>query len=355
MDQRAQAFRRPDSVGKTFLRTFLPSLVLLLVALPAPSLAQVTAITPTTGTGNLGTTVTPSGNLYNITGGTRPGNGPNLFHSFGLFSVGTSDIANFSNDTGLSTTNILSRVTGGNPSNIFGTIQTTGFGSANLFLINPAGVLFGPTASLNVGGSFHVSTADYVRMFDGTSNGYFYADPARPSVLTSAPVAAFGFLSPNPAAIAIQGSNLSVPTGQTLSVVGGEITIQGGTLSAPSGRIQIASVGAPTGDSGEVIIRSPDGTPNFQLAGFASSGQIQIVKDPAPVLDGGNILTVGSVTNLDGTFHITLLDIGENGRLNAVTPLPGPDYLILAEQGKLREGDLQSNLFFTFSRFDLLN
>ena len=232
MDQREQAFRRPDSVGKMFLRTFLPSLVLLLVALPAPSLAQVTAITPTTGTGNLGTTVTSAGNLYNITGGTRPGNGPNLFHSFGLFSVGTSDIANFSNDTGLSTTNILSRVTGGNPSNIFGTIQTTGFGSANLFLINPAGVLFGPTASLNVGGSFHVSTADYIRLTDGAQ---FNAIPGpQDALLSTAPVAAFGFLSPNPAAIAIQGSNLSIPTGQTLSVVGGEITIQGGTLSAPS-------------------------------------------------------------------------------------------------------------------------
>ena len=89
---------------------------------------------------------------YNITGGTRPGGGTNLFHSFGNFNVPNKNVANFLNDSGLATSNILGRVTGGNISNIFGTIQTTGFGSANLFLMNPAGFLFGPNATVNVGG-----------------------------------------------------------------------------------------------------------------------------------------------------------------------------------------------------------
>ena len=67
--------------------------------------------------------------FYNITGGTRPGvNGLNLFHSFGDFTVGAGDTANFLNNTGLETSNILGRVTGGNISNIYGTIQTTDFG-----------------------------------------------------------------------------------------------------------------------------------------------------------------------------------------------------------------------------------
>ena len=86
------------------------------------------------GAGNLATTITHAGDLYNITGGTRPGNGPNLFHSFGDFSVGGGDIANFLNNTHLPTSNILGRVTGGNISNIDGTIQTIGFGTANVFL-----------------------------------------------------------------------------------------------------------------------------------------------------------------------------------------------------------------------------
>jgi filamentous hemagglutinin family protein len=95
----------------------------------------------------------PSGQTqFDITGGTRPGGGGNLFHSFGDFNVPNNNIANFLNNTGLPTSNILGRVTGGNISNIFGTVQTTGFGNANLFLVNPDGFLFGPNATVNVGG-----------------------------------------------------------------------------------------------------------------------------------------------------------------------------------------------------------
>ena len=135
--------------------TFGFSLVLLFASLTS----SVQAASPITGSG-LNTQVSPpvplpSGQTqYNITGGTRPGgaSGTNLFHSFGDFNVPTNNIANFLNDSGLATSNILGRVTGGNISNIFGTIQTTGFGNANLFLMNPAGFLFGPNATVNVGG-----------------------------------------------------------------------------------------------------------------------------------------------------------------------------------------------------------
>ena len=154
---------------------------------------------------------------YDITGGTRAGN--NLFHSFGDFGVPTNNIANFLNNTSLQTSNILSRVTGGNPSNILGTIQTTGFGSANLFLMNPAGIVFGPNAALNVGGSVSFTTADYLRLADG---GRFTAIPGpQDASISSAPVAAFGFLGSNPGAITVQGSQLSVTPGQSISLVGG--------------------------------------------------------------------------------------------------------------------------------------
>src|ERR1044071_3790181 len=92
------------------------------VALATPP----TSITPTAGMGNLGTTVTQAGNVYNITGGTRPGGGTNLFHSFGNFSVGTGDIANFQNTLVSGslpmTAKILARVTGGTLSSIYGTV-----------------------------------------------------------------------------------------------------------------------------------------------------------------------------------------------------------------------------------------
>jgi len=99
---------------------------------PSTGRAQ-TAITSS----GLNTTVTQNGATYDITGGTQKGS--NLFHGLGQLSVAAGDIANFNNVDSLAITNILGRVTGGQTSNIFGTIQTTNFGSANLFLINPAG------------------------------------------------------------------------------------------------------------------------------------------------------------------------------------------------------------------------
>ncbi len=178
---------------------------------------------------------------YDITGGTRPGNGTNLFHSFGQFSVGTNDVARFANDSALPTTNILSRVTGGQPSNIYGNISTTGFRGANLYLINPAGVLFGPTASLNVSGSVTVSTADYLRLADGLR---FNAIPApQDALLSQAPVVAFGFLNSNPRPITVQGATLDTheasPTAnephRSLSLVGGNINLSGATVKAAGG------------------------------------------------------------------------------------------------------------------------
>ena len=99
----------------------------------------------------LGTTVNePAAGIFEITGGTRPNNGANLFHSFGDFTLDTPQVANFVNGSGLATANILGRVTGGNPSSIFGTIDTSSFAGANLFLMNPAGILFGQIGRAHV-------------------------------------------------------------------------------------------------------------------------------------------------------------------------------------------------------------
>src|SRR5262249_38084862 len=152
---------------------------------------------------------------YDITGGTRPGGGTNLFHSFGNFNVPTNNIANFQNETGLPTSNILGRINGGNPSSIFGMIQTNGpagFPTAKLFLMNPNGFLFGPTATINVGGMVAFTSADYLRLADGA---LFNAipNPTADALLSTAPVAAFGFLGSNPGAITVQGGQLTVADG----------------------------------------------------------------------------------------------------------------------------------------------
>src|SRR5262249_8786457 len=142
----------------------LSSSIFILVVWLAVSQAQMR--TTLTSDGTLGTTVTRNGGLYTITGGTRPGTGPNLFHSFALFSVGTGDTASFTGPGEI--TNIVSRVTGGQRSDIDGTLHS-GIPGAHLFLLNPSGFLFGANARLDVSGSFHVSTADFLRFTDGAT------------------------------------------------------------------------------------------------------------------------------------------------------------------------------------------
>ncbi len=274
---------------------------LIPLSVPAPGQAQ--APSPITSSG-LNTSVAKSGTAYDITGGTRPGNGPNLFHSFGEFGVPANALANFVNDSGLATSNILSRVTGGNPSNIFGTLRTTGFGAANLFLMNPAGIVFGPTASLNVGGSVSFTTADYLRLTDGAQFNAL-PGPVDASVST-APVAAFGFLGSNPGAIIVQGGRLAVSEGQGLSLVGGTIEVRSNTLengssqaarlSAPGGHLHLASVASP----GEVPI---GGTlaGESALNSFASMGAMELA--PGSVISASGP-TAGRIAIRSGQFSM---------------------------------------------------
>src|SRR5262249_13609253 len=133
----------------------------------------------------------------------------------------------------------------------------------------PSGVLFGPNATLNVSGSFHVSTADYLRLADGAK---FHADLGQGSRLTVAAPAAFGVLGGTPAPITMQGSRLGVPPGRALSVVGGDITLAGGFLQAASGRIQLASVASP----GDVMFSPLELAPDLQVDSFARLGRIAL-------------------------------------------------------------------------------
>ena len=107
---------------------------------------MLSAITPDR---TWGTVVTPDGRVFNITGGIRPDQAPNLFHSFGQFDVGTGDTAHFVGQPGID--HIIGRVTGGSESLIDGRLQS----DATLFLLNPRGLLFGPNATLDINGSFH--------------------------------------------------------------------------------------------------------------------------------------------------------------------------------------------------------
>jgi filamentous hemagglutinin family protein len=158
--------------------------------------------------GTLKTTVSQSGNNFTITNGNRVGN--NLFHSFSQFSIPSKGSAFFNNASDIQ--NIFSRVTGGSVSNIDGLMQANG--SANLFLLNPNGIIFGKDAALNIGGSFIGTTANSIKFSDGVE--FKAADTTTPPLLTmNVPVGLQ--LGANAGAIQVQGADLRVKTGQTLA------------------------------------------------------------------------------------------------------------------------------------------
>lgn len=225
--------------------------VLIYVLVPFPTLAQVVP----DATLPIDSAVTNQGKTTTIEGGTKSEN--NLFHSFEQFSIPTGSTVYFNNT--IDVQNILSRVTGSSISDIDGLIQANG--TANLFLINPNGVIFGPSATLNIGGSFFASTASSIHFADGTQFRA-KAPTATPLLTVSVPVG-LDLTSNSSGEIKVQGTGesavaltttfaplirtnrlpgLQVQPGKTLALVGGKVVLEGGILTAPGGRVEIGSV-----------------------------------------------------------------------------------------------------------------
>ncbi len=216
---------------------------------------------------------------------------------------------------------------------------------ANLYLLNPSGVLFGPNASLDVSGSFHVSTADYIRL---GNEGILYANISENSVLTIDPPSAFGFLSGDPAGISIQQSSLEVPNGETISLVGGDIDIVGSgivnnakeVIIAPSGRINIASVDS----AGEVAFNAPGEAPDLIMQSFDRLGNINI--SSSAYIDaignpGGKIIIRG------GNFFLTesIMSAATNGNIDhpgVAIDIKVSDDMVLTG-GELNDAEISSS------------
>jgi len=271
---------------------------------------QATNIVATpSGPGGLGTSLSTSGNTTNITGGTRPGGGPNLFHSFNQFSVGTGDVAAFVNPGGVS--NVIGRVIGGSPSNINGTVQAL---NANLFFLNPAGIVFGPSAHLNVSGSVYFSTAQQLRLSDG---GVFTANPgllAFDSTLSVGTPVAFGFLGQGPyGSIVATSSSTLLQTGAVLGLMGGGIQINGSKITAQ--RVILGS----TSSAGEMSVQPFVSNP---FSGVAGNGQVQALPGTLIVAGGGG----GIPAAIDVTPNVTVpngaqVNTTTNSATNRVTQI----------------------------------
>ncbi|WP_375515366.1 filamentous hemagglutinin N-terminal domain-containing protein, partial [uncultured Nostoc sp.] len=206
------------------------------------AIAQITADTTLPINSRIDPINSSDGNILFINGGTPSGS--NLFHSFRNFSVPENTVAVFNNASNIQ--NIISRVTGGSVSKIDGLIYANG--TANLFLINPSGIIFGKNASLNIGGSFVATTANAIAF--GNQGIFSATNPeSSPSLLTVNPSALlFNQIKTAPiqynsvAPSDLNPTGLSVLDGKSLLLVGGDININGGTLNAFGGRVELGGL-----------------------------------------------------------------------------------------------------------------
>lgn len=252
--------------------------LLLITALCLINTAHAEIITD----GSLGARVALPGKNYEITPTLGQQVGGNLFHSFEKFDLSAGESATFSGETTVQ--NIIGRVTSGLASNIDGTVRSS-IPNADLYLLNPSGVLFGRNAKLEVQGSFHVSTANVLRL--GTDGNFNATHPSN-SILTSAVPSAFGFLTATPASLSSEGAQFVVPTGKTLSFIAGDIDLHYSStnnqaqltrLSATSGRINLVGNHAV----GEVTLQAGGVTTPGQL------GDINLTGGQVSSNDGGNV------------------------------------------------------------------
>ena len=246
--------------------------------------------------------LSPQNNINIIEGGTQTGS--NLFHSFQEFSIPTGGTAFFNNAPDIQ--NIFSRVTGGKISNIDGIIRANGI--ANLFLLNPNGIIFGPNASLNIGGSFLASTANSLNFADGTQFSTTPSAQTPPLLTVSVPTGLqFGnFASP----IQVQSSLLEVSSGKSLALVGGDVTIAGGNLLAPGGRIDLGSIG----NNSNVGISLISNIPIINYSGVQKFGNLQLSQQTnidTSDISAGDIQIVGGKVNITEKSNISANTLGE--------------------------------------------
>ena len=264
------------------------SLISLLGVTAPTALAQ--PITPAQD--GTGTIINRNGDRFDITGGSLGGDRSNLFHSFQQFNLDANQTANFISAPNIH--NILGRVTGGNASIINGLIQVTG-GNSNLYLINPAGVIFGPNARLDVPASFSVTTATGI----GFGNNWFEAIGSNDYRNLVGTPNRYRFDVALPGAI-VNSGKLELSPEQNLTLAGGTV-INTGEISTPGGNVTIAAV-----EGGDTVrISQPGHLLNLEISNGGVGEREQITPLSLP-----SLLTEGNFSD-----RVTGIIVNENGEV----------------------------------------
>ncbi|MEG4942721.1 two-partner secretion domain-containing protein [Microcoleus sp. F4-D5] len=308
------------------LRQYSALFCAFLLLCPVPAIAQIVP-DPSLGAESSRTVADRINNLPSdrIEGGAT--RGVNLFHSLREFNVGEGRGAYFANPNGIA--NIFTRVTGGNPSNILGVLGVQG--NANLFLLNPRGILFGPNARLDLRGSFLASSADSV-VFD---NGYqfrssnpqsipllnvnipiglnFRENPGKILNYSAAPALTLPQLPPGIPQI-FNNTGLAVEPGKTIALAGGDLELNQGTLTASTGQILLGSVASP----GMVGLGATPLGLSLNYDKISNFGNIQISNGSAlntSGIGGGKVEIRGGNVNLNNgrIYGLTLGNIDGKG------------------------------------------
>ncbi|NEO71347.1 filamentous hemagglutinin N-terminal domain-containing protein [Moorena sp. SIO3H5] len=248
-----------------------------------PTLAQ---ITPDNTLGDENSIVTPNQTIRGAIADLIEGGAirdSNLFHSFLEFNVGNGQRVYFANPDGI--TNILTRVTGSNLSQILGTLGVNG--SANLFLLNPNGINFGANSRLDVAGSFVASTADSA-VFDNGFN-FSASDPNAPPLLTINIPTGLQYGS-NPGPVNVTGASLGIETGQTMALLGGQVNLNSATLQVSGGRVELGGLSSPgtVALNGATSVSFPDGVQRGDVS-LTNSSLVDVTN-----VNGGTIAINGA-------------------------------------------------------------
>ena len=291
--------------------------------------------------GTTNTIVDTNDNNFNINQGDRAGN--NLFHSFTDFSLPNGGTAFFNNTADIA--NIFSRVTGGNISDINGLIHANG--AANLFIINPAGIIFGENSSLDIGGSFYASTADSI-LFPNNVEFNATEDPINPLLTINAPIGLN--LGDNPGDIVNRSTvrdsaeeviGLEVNPGNNLTFVASNLNFEGGSLTAIGGDIYLSAIS----ESGTVEI-SENGSLSF--AEDISRGDITLSNGSEVDVrgfGGGNIqVDVGNLNLEGGELGISSIRAGIREESTAIEAQVGDITIDAKGNLSLNEGEITNNV-----------